>query len=228
MDEDASGTMEDTEPAMDDVTVELLSTGGGTIARQRVGSGGRYAFERLRSGAYSLRFTIAEDVLFADQTGEEGGSCVPVKDGNVSETAPFALAMGEQRLDMNVGGILPGRIGDTVWLDTNGNGLQDYKEPLIPGVSLTLLRVDANGTMQEVATTESNAYGYYRFEALRPGSYVLRLNAQPGDTLTYSYGEPLGEIDSDLDPETGMSAPFRLRSGQTLRNVDVGFTERGK
>ena len=228
MDEDASGTMEDTEPAMDDVTVELLSTGGGTIARQRVGSGGRYAFERLRSGSYSLRFTIAENVLFADQTGAEGGSCVPVKDGNVSETAPFALAMGEQRLDMNVGGILPGRIGDTVWLDTNGNGLQDYKEPLIPGVSLTLLRADANGTMQEVATTESDAYGYYRFEALRPGSYVLRLNAQPGDTLTYSYGEPLGEIDSDLDPETGMSAPFRLRSGQTLRNVDVGFTERGK
>ncbi|MGN0995436.1 MAG: SdrD B-like domain-containing protein, partial [Candidatus Ventricola sp.] len=228
MDEDVSGTMEDTEPAMGGVTVELLSGDGETIARQRVGSDGRYAFERLRSGAYGLRFTIGEDVLFTDQTGLEGGSCAPVTDGNVSETAPFALAMGEQRLSMNVGGILPGRIGDTVWLDTNGNGLQDYKEPLIPGVSLTLLRVEADGTTREVATTESDAYGYYRFEALRPGSYALRLNAQPGDTLTFHYGEPLGEIDSDLDPETGMSAPFQLRSGQTLRNVDVGFTAHGE
>ena len=79
-----------------------------------------------------------------------------------------------------------------------------------------------------MATTVSDAYGYYRFEALRPGSYVLRLNAQPGDALTLRYGAPLGEIDSDLDPETGMSEPFLLRSGQTLRSVDVGFAAHGE
>jgi len=54
---------------------------------------------------------------------------------------------------------------------------------------------------------------------------VLRFNAQPGDSLTSCFGAPLGEIDSDIDPDTYMSAPIALRSGQTLRNIDVGLTE---
>ena len=36
---------------------------------------------------------------------------------------------------------------------------------------------------------------------------------------------PLDEIDSDVDPETGMTAPFALQSGQVLRRIDVGMTE---
>ena len=227
MDEDVNGSMDAGEEAMTGVRAELLGADGAVIASAQVGGNGEYAFERLRSGIYSLRFTLREDVLFTEYTGLDGGSCVPVTPGNMGGTQPFALAMGEQKSGMNVGGILPGRIGDTVWLDVNGNGLQDYKEPLIPGVSLTLLRAE-DGGLEEVATTVSDAYGYYRFEALRPGSYVLRLNAQPGDALTLRYGAPLGEIDSDLDPETGMSEPFLLRSGQTLRSVDVGFAAHGE
>ena len=135
----------------------------------------------------------------------------------------------DQQLDsMNVGVILPGSIGDTVWLDKDGNGLQDYKEPLIPDVSLTLLRVHADGSMEEAATVASDKYGYYAFESLRPGTYVLRLDAQAGDVLTYHFGEPLGEIDSDIDPDTGLSEWIELRSGQVLRNVDVGLSEHDK
>lgn len=128
---------------------------------------------------------------------------------------------------MNVGAIRAGEIGDTVWLDQNGNGLQDYREPLLSGVKLTLLHLDDDGQTQEVAQTVSDAYGYYHFSDLRPGVYVIRLDKEPGDTLTYSIGEPLGEIDSDLDPETGMSEAIRVTSGQVIRNIDVGLTEHG-
>ena len=82
--------------------------------------------------------------------------------------------------------------------------------------------------MSETETVVSDQYGYYAFEALRPGTYVLRLNAQEGDSITFCFGAPLGEIDSDLDPDTGMSAPIALKSGQTLRNIDVGLTEHAK
>ena len=186
---------------------------------------GIYAFERLREDVYSVRYTLGSAMLFTDFTGREGDSSVPVVDGNVGATNAFALAMGEKKDDLNVGGILPGRIGDTVWHDQNGNGLQDYKEPLLPGVQLTLLVVNADGTMTEIATTQSDQYGYFAFDALRPSTYVLRLDAREGDTLTSCFGAPLGEIDSDLDPDTGMSAPIALRSGQTLLNIDVGLTD---
>ena len=54
---------------------------------------------------------------------------------------------------------------------------------------------------------------------------MLRLDVREGDTLTSRFGAPLGEIDSDLDPDTGMSAPIAMKSGQTLLNVDVGLTD---
>lgn len=225
MDENVNGSMDESEPALSGVTAQLVGSNGSVIAQRTVESDGTYSFERLRSGSYSVRFAIPHSVLFTDYTGKPGDSCVPVTTGSTAETETFRLAMGEQRIDMNVGGILPGSIGDTVWYDKDGNGLQDYKEPLIPGVSLTLLYVSADGTMTEVGTMQSDKYGYYAFESLRPGTYVLRMNTQEGDTLTSCFGAPLGEIDSDLDPDTGMSAPIALQSGQTLRNIDVGLTE---
>ena len=47
-------------------------------------------------------------------------------------------------------------------------------------------------------------------------------------TLTFRFGAPLGEIDSDIDPETGVSDVFRLQSGETRLNIDVGLTERAE
>ncbi|MBQ7885633.1 MAG: hypothetical protein IJ313_01925 [Clostridia bacterium] len=223
MDENVNGTRDAQESALTGVTAQLLGEGGQVLMETQVASDGSYAFERLRSGTYAIRFALPQNVLFTDYTGNPGDSCIPVMQGSTGETNLLALTMGEEKADMHVGGILPGRIGDTVWYDKDGNGLQDYKEPLIPGVSLTLLYVHADGTMTETATVSSDQYGYYAFEALRPGTYVLRVNAQAGDSLTSCFGEPLGEIDSDVDPDTYLSAPIALRSGQTLRNIDVGL-----
>ena len=86
--------------------------------------------------------------------------------------------------------------------------------------------IDVNAAFEEYFNEHlADKYGYYVFESLRPGTYVLRLDAKEGDVLTYHFGEPLGEIDSDIDPDTGLSAPIALKSGQTLRNIDVGLTE---
>ena len=225
MDENVNGSIDSGEAAMRGVSVELLSADGDMLYSTSVDSEGHYAFERLRSGSYALRFNLPSDVLFTDYTGNAGDSCVPVVTGFTGETQLFALNMGEEKPDMNVGGILPGEIGDTVWLDRDGNGLQDYKEPLLTGVTLKLMRVLGDGSMEEAGTVTSDEYGYYAFESLRPGVYALCFEQSMGRTLTFSFGAPLGEIDSDLNPDTGISAPIALRSGQTLRNIDVGLTE---
>ena len=51
------------------------------------------------------------------------------------------------------------------------------------------------------------------------------MELEEGDTLTFRFGVPLGEIDSDIDPETGVSDVFRLQSGEIRLNIDVGLTE---
>ena len=82
--------------------------------------------------------------------------------------------------------------------------------------------------MTAAAQTASDEYGYYHFRNLRPGSYVLRVETKAGDTLTFRFGAPLGEIDSDIDPETGLSDVIRLQSGERRLNVDIGLTEHAK
>ena len=225
-DENADGRMDANEPALTGVMAELLLEGR-TIDSAEVGEDGSYAFRLLRNGRYAVRFTLPEGMLLADQSaGDSGVSSVPVVPGNAGTTDEFELAMGETRKDVNVGGIRPGEIGDSVWLDENANGLQDYREPLLAGVSVTLLRAAEGSALQEIATTVSDEYGYYRFADLRPGNYVLRVDAQ-GGTLTERFGAPLGEIDSDADPATGETEVINLQSGQTCLNVDFGFTAYG-
>lgn len=228
-DTNANGRMDADEPALPGTRVVLLDMqkGGEVVSAVDVDEQGCYAFDLLRSGEYALRFILPEGELFADRVQEEGASIVDPVEGNDATTGTFHLAMGEEKRAMNVGAIRAGEIGDTVWLDKDGNGLQDYREPLLSGVKLTLLRLDADGQTTEVAQTQSDAYGYYHFSDLRPGVYMIRLDKEPGDTLTYPFGEPFGEIDSDLDPETGLSDAIHLTSGQIIRNIDVGLTEHG-
>lgn len=222
-DSNADGLVSHDEPALRNVTVELLS-GGQVISQTDVTEDGVYAFALLRSGRYQVRFTLPGDMLLSDRVEGAFSSSCPVVPGHVGTTEEFDLAMGEIRADVNVGGIYPGEIGDSVWLDTNGNGIQDYREPLIPGVQITLLKRAADGTLEEMGSMVSDEYGYYRFRALRPGDYLLRVDTK-GGTLTKRVGAPLGEIDSDADPATGETDVLHLESGQTLRNVDFGFTE---
>ena len=229
-DDDADGLRGGAEPALAGTKAELLSFdsqgNGRIVGAVTVDESGAYAFDLLRSGTYAVRFTLPEGMLFADCLGVAGGSSVEVVPGVIGMTPFMTLKMGQRIGSVHVGGILPGAIGDSVWLDVDGNGLQDYREPLIPGVVLSLTRVERDGTAEVIAQTVSDQYGYYHFKDLRPGTYVVRAELEEGDTLTYSFGAPLGEIDSDLDPETGMSAEIALQSGVTLRNIDVGFTEK--
>ena len=224
-DQNADGVMNADEAALPGVTVALLDADGNVAAQQTVGEDGRYGFKLIRSGTYTLRFTLPGGELFADQSGAEDGSCVAPVEGSTAATEPMTLEAGQKLDSMNIGAIEACEIGDTVWLDSNGNGLQDYGEANLAGIELTLLHAE---TMTAAAQTTSDEYGYYHFKNLRPGSYVLRVETKAGDTLTFRFGAPLDEIDSDIDPETGLSDVIRLQSGERRLNVDIGLTEHAK
>ena len=57
---------------------------------------------------------------------------------------------------------------------------------------------------------------------------MLRLDAKPEDKLTLRFGAPLGEIDSDLDPQTGMSDVIHMRSGEVRLDLDIGLVSHDK
>ncbi|MFH1685918.1 MAG: SdrD B-like domain-containing protein [bacterium] len=84
-------------------------------------------------------------------------------------------------------------IGDLVWHDDNCNGLQDYGEAGVPGVTVYLY--DCYGTY--VATTTTDAAGLYHFEDLTPGSYYVKFSLPAGYTFSPRNQGSNDNIDSD-------------------------------
>ena len=227
IDQNADGRMDAGEERLPGILVFLMNDKAKAVCYERTDENGQYSFTRLREGVYNLFFTLPDGMLFTDRISEKGASFISPTDGSEGLTEALTLSMGGTIDEVNVGAIRPGEIGDTVWLDENGNGLQDYREPLIPGVRLRLIRETETGEVLDTHEMQSDEYGYFLFRSLRPGRYRLHVIMGEGDALTESIGASLSEIDSDPRPETAVSDVILLQSGQTLRNVDVGFLRHG-
>ncbi|KJK49147.1 hypothetical protein UK23_14965, partial [Lentzea aerocolonigenes] len=67
-------------------------------------------------------------------------------------------------------GLIPatGAIGDRVWSDANGNGVQDAGEPGVPGVPVELFRQTPTGPVS-AGTTTTDGNGEYLFTGLPAG-----------------------------------------------------------
>lgn len=107
-------------------------------------------------------------------------------------------------------GFIPGfSIGNRVWFDANNNGLMDGNENGIANVSVSLFHdADANGIPDDptspIDTLTTDAAGYYRFDQLYAGNYVVRINpsnfqaGQPLWFMSSSTGHVEGDSDIDL------------------------------
>ncbi|MBP8001581.1 MAG: hypothetical protein KA314_17540 [Chloroflexi bacterium] len=77
-------------------------------------------------------------------------------------TAAFGKANGLGDLEL-ICDAAPLEIGNRVWGDNNGNGIQDPGEPAINGVTVNLYRNNGNGTYTLVGTTLTSGNGQFIF-----------------------------------------------------------------
>jgi hypothetical protein len=75
-------------------------------------------------------------------------------------------------LAVDFGVYLPFSLGNRVWFDVNNNGQQETGEAGIGDVLLNLYLSDGN---TKLAYTYSDANGYYRFDNLRAGQYIVEI-----------------------------------------------------
>ncbi|UCF91835.1 MAG: hypothetical protein JSW39_26790, partial [Desulfobacterales bacterium] len=109
-------------------------------------------------------------------------------------------------------------VGDFVWEDLNGNGLQDSGEPGLAGVTVELL--DCNGNVLAVTTTDAS--GFYAFTA-PPGDYNLHLILLPGFLFSLPDQGMDDQRDSDADPVSGMTVCTNLAPAETDLTWDAGM-----
>ena len=85
-----------------------------------------------------------------------------------------------------------GSIGDIVWNDRDGDGVQENGEPGISGIKVEIIKdINGNGVVDGgesvMATKTTNSTGAYNFVSLKGGNYLVRVNASSvasGLTLT--------------------------------------------
>ena len=151
-----------------------------------------------------------------------GGNDVLDSDANPANgmTICYTLTSGQTNLTVDAGLVALACLGDFVWEDLNGNGIQDMGEPGIPNVTVRL-RNCTNSTV--LATTNTGPTGQYLFCDLVPGGYRIEV-VLPGNYTVTVPNTPADDCkDSDVDPMTLLTHCVTLTSGQTDVCVDIGL-----
>ena len=132
---------------------------------------GFYEFTGLLAGNYIVRVVSSGLPSGSTFTTQNVGADDNIdSDVNASGvTSCINLPQGATNYTVDAGHFRASSIGDFVWNDLNGNGLQDGGEPGISGVTVKLY--DDLGTLQ--ATTTTNSAGTYIFMNVLPGDYYL-------------------------------------------------------
>ncbi|MBL8375444.1 SdrD B-like domain-containing protein [Accumulibacter sp.] len=115
--------------------------------------------------------------------------------------------------------VLKASIGNLVWCDTDGDGIQDTGELGVAGVTVRLL--STAGTVVVSTTTDTN--GFYRFGNLNPGDYKIQVVKPTGyQSFTKANQGSDDTVDSDVDA-SGMTAVTTLVAGENDISWDAGF-----
>jgi hypothetical protein len=115
----------------------------------------------------------------------------------------------------------PVAIGDRVWEDLDGDGIQEGGEPGLASIGVVLY--EEGGVV--VDFTVSGPGGDYSFTGLNWGNqnYQVRFTAPPGYTISPQDQGSDDEADSDADPVTGYTDVFNIFSLDDDVRWDAGM-----
>ena len=204
MDVDRDGLQDSDEPALPGVTVTLMRADGSAVtdalgnpvASVTTDAAGKYTFENLLPGDYTVTFTnpAGYEATISD-AGDDRAA-----DSN-GATASVTLVQGQTDDTIDFGAVGTGVIGDQLFVDVNQNGgdALDAGDKPLAGVKVTLTWTGPGGITRTYETT-TDADGQYRFENLLPGDYKVSVDpesllaAEPLlDVLTHS---PAGDVEA--------------------------------
>lgn len=190
--------------------------------------GGFYSFEEISAGSYYLVFELNEDLLF---TSENQGDDLSDSDVTSSiilgSTDIFNLAPDEENYSISAGYQKKPKVGDFIWLDANGNGIQDPDEEGLNEVTIELFN-DQNELVQTTVSSqnpETGKPGYYLFQSLNPGNYYIKVPEIEIYNFTIANETEIGFNSSITNANgDGTSATFSLIGNQCNLDIDAGYT----
>jgi hypothetical protein len=219
------------------VVVQLLNTSGNLIDRDIVTAGiqpyqtvsnsnGYWGFVGLPNGTYIPRFSYLPP----------GFRLSPSKIGTNNNVDSDVFGNGRSAVVVNMGPTLPAVrvndsidlglvpqsavLGDLVWDDMDGDGIQDSNEPGIVSATATVF----NAADVPLGSAVTDAAGKYYFPNIPPGTYYLRYSNYPiGMQFTAQESNAYATNGSNVNPLTGRTLNYTFNDfGDTL-HIDAGL-----
>lgn len=222
-------------------------------------AGGLYLFSGLPNGDYIVRVTAPTGMISTIDTYAPADTADPDTNtdnndngvgtaGGVVSANLLTMQAAEVAANITInnatatttdptvdfGFVYPYALGNRVWFDTNNNSQIDFgTEVGVDGVTVDLYRNDGTGTYLFVATDTTANGGYYLFDNLLPGEYIVALPASnftgagalvgywssattlsgAGAITETAAPDPDNDVDSDDNGTLQTSGPF---NGQVI------------
>ena len=112
-------------------------------------------------------------------------------------------------------------IGDYVWHDLNGNGIQDFNEPGIEGIKVEIY----NHRDLLVGRTFTDINGFYNFVEVLPGDYYLQFDLGEDYFPTRDLIGANRNIDSDITDENGIGTTDLISLDTENLSIDGGLVQ---
>lgn len=216
---DGDGIQDVGEPGLAAVTVVLLDAIGNPVASTTTDPAGAYSFT-VTPGTYEVQVVIPAgwEATAADQGADDSVDSDVDASGR---TGLFFVGSGALIDTVDAGMYQPASVGDRVWSDLDGDGIQDGGEPGLDGITVNLTGTDGTGVAVSASTTTTGG-GTYSFD-VAPGTYTIEVVVPAGSVLSPQDQGGDDSVDSDFDIVTGLSVPVTIQSGVTDDTIDAGL-----
>ncbi len=221
---DFDGIHDTNEPAIEGMTVNLFDCDGNFIRSTTTGQTGFYVFLRLPTDNYQIQFdlsSIDEPCIFTEpNVGIDDEIDSDAGDGGFSTCIEVEPGMDNYSIDAGLIENL-GSIGDFVFMDLDADGIQDFGENGIEGVTVYLYT--EGGLVIDSTVTDNQ--GAYRFNDVSTGSYYIGFGVMDDYLPTLADQGNNDENDSDITGSNGPNTTdvFVLAPGENSTDIDGGF-----
>ena len=204
-DANGDGVLDSGETGIGGVAVELKDSGGMLVDTAVAVGDGTYVFTEVAAGSYTV-----------EETDPEGFVSTTPNEVSISMAADGAATA-------NFGDQPAGTISGRVFVDTDGNGVQDRGETGIGGIIIWLID---SGYHSVVARKATAGDGTYVFTGVEVGSYSVVKEADPEGFV----GTTTSVVSIVVTPDGAATANFGARqmgavSGKVFNDVDGDGTQ---
>ncbi len=209
------------------VTVGLSDANNHLIASTITNGDGDYLFTGLCAGAYTVKVietTLPEGVIPTLTSPPGGGDSTNDSNENPSTVTLPGNSSSNLTIDFGYHAPCTGKIGDRVWFDVNGNGIQDSGEVGFPQVRVQLRNRATNAVL---AVDVTDAAGNYLFEGLCVGDYIVEIDSSSLPPAAVPSPADQGSNDAvDSDGINDVALVSLAADNSTDLTIDFGYTKR--